>query len=60
VTERREVAGRGDAVELMVRRVLEIGGARFFVVSGGELDGWAVRKDERHAISTALETLSAE
>ena len=60
VTGRREVDGRGDAETLVIRRVLDVGGARFFVVSGGELDGWAVRKDERHAISTALETLSAE
>ncbi len=60
VTERREVEGRGDADELVVRRALDVGGPRFFVVSGGKLDGWAVREDERHAISTALETLSAE
>lgn len=60
VTARRTTDGRLDAARLVIRRVLDVGGARFFVVSGGELDGWAVRKDERHALSTALETLSAE
>jgi len=60
VTERREVDGRADADELVIRRILEVGEARFFVVSGGELDGWVVRNDERHTVSTALETASAE
>lgn len=60
VIERREVEGRRDADELVIRRILEVGEARFFVVSGGELDGWAVRDDERHILSTALETASAE
>ena len=60
VIERRAVQGRRDADELVIRRILEVGEARFFVVSGGELDGWAVRDDERHSVSTALETASAE
>jgi hypothetical protein len=60
VTERRQAEGRGDGDDLVVRRILEVGEARFFVVSGGELDGWAVREDERHTVSTALETASAE
>ena len=60
VIERREVEGRRDADELVVRRILEVGEARFFVVSGGELDGWAVREDERHTVSPVLETASAE
>jgi hypothetical protein len=60
VSERREVQGAHDAGELVIRRILEVGEARFFVVSGGELDGWAVRDDERHSVSTALETASAE
>ena len=60
VIERGEVEGRRDAEELVIRRILEVGQARFFVVSGGELDGWAVRDDERHSVSTALETASAE
>jgi hypothetical protein len=59
-TERREVDGRSGAAELVIRRVLEVGETRFFVVSGGELDGWAVREDERHIVSIELETASAE
>lgn len=60
VIERREAEGRREGDELVIRRILKVGEARFFVVSGGELDGWAVREDERHAVSTALETASAE
>jgi hypothetical protein len=60
VTERREAVGRRDADELVIRGIIEVGAARFFVVRGGELDGWAVREDERHTVSTALETASAE
>ena len=46
VTERRQAEGRGDGDDLVVRRILEVGEARFFIISGGELDGWAVREDE--------------
>lgn len=60
VIERREVEGRGDGDEIPIRRLLEIGEARFFVVGGGDLDGWAIREDDRHAISMALEAASAE
>lgn len=60
VTDRREAEGRRDADPLVIRRIMDVGGARFFVVSGGELDGWAVREDPRHAVSTALESATAE
>ncbi|HSJ00425.1 MAG TPA: Ig-like domain-containing protein, partial [Patescibacteria group bacterium] len=60
VSERRDAVGRRGADELVIRRILEVGEARFFVVSGGDLDGWAVREDDRHTVSTELETASAE
>lgn len=57
---RRDVLGRAEGEHLVIRRTLDVAGVRFFVVSGGELDGWAVRDDDRHTISTALEEASAE
>jgi hypothetical protein len=29
---------------------MTVGGAAFVVISGGELDGWAIRDDPRHRL----------
>ena len=41
VQERRTIAG-GGAHRLVTERTAVVGGARFHVIAGGELDGWAV------------------
>jgi len=60
VTDRLEAEGRADAEGLLIGRTLDVGGVRFFVVSGGELDGWAVREHDRHTVAAELEDASAE
>jgi hypothetical protein len=49
VIDRREVSG-GPGTPLETDGTLTIGGAPFLVVSGGDLDGWAIRDDARHAV----------
>jgi len=49
VIDRRNVSG-GSATALEVDATVNVGGAGFLVVSGGELDGWAIRDDARHAL----------
>jgi hypothetical protein len=44
VIDRRVVAG-AEAAGLTTSSTLDVGGIRFFVLTGGELDGWAVRED---------------
>ena len=50
VMDRRTVSG-GDAAELTTARTLEVGGARFLVLAGADLDGWAVHEDPRIAVT---------
>jgi hypothetical protein len=49
VIDRREVSG-GPATPLKTDATVSIGGAPFLVLSGGELDGWAIRDDARHTV----------
>lgn len=49
VLDRREVSG-GAATELQTTASVTVGGAAFVVISGGELDGWAIRDDPRHRL----------
>jgi hypothetical protein len=49
VIDRREVSG-GPATALETTATMNVGGASFLVLSGGELDGWAIRDDPRHAV----------
>jgi hypothetical protein len=49
VIDRREVSG-GPATRLKTDATVSIGGASFHVLSGGELDGWAIRDDARHTV----------
>jgi hypothetical protein len=49
VIERRTVSA--DGTPLTTARTLEIGGARFFVLAGADLDGWAVREDPRIVVT---------
>lgn len=51
VVERQVVSG-GRLAELRTSRTVDVGGTIFFVVSGGKLDGWAVRE---HPLHTVLE-----
>jgi hypothetical protein len=50
VVDRRTVSGT-DVVDATTTRTLDVGGARFFVLRGGELDGWAVREAPRVAVT---------
>ena len=49
VLDRREVSG-GEATDLQTAAGVTVGGAAFVVLSGGELDGWAIRDDPRHRL----------
>jgi hypothetical protein len=49
VIDRREVSG-GPGAPLETDATVSIGGVPFLVLSGGELDGWAIRDDARHAV----------
>ena len=49
VLDRREVSG-GATTDLQTTASVTIGHAAFVVVSGGELDGWAIRDDPRHRL----------
>jgi hypothetical protein len=49
VIDRREVGG-GPGIPLETEATVSIGGVPFLVLSGGELDGWAIRDDARHAV----------
>jgi len=50
VIDRRVVAG-AQAIGLTTTSTLDVGGVRFFVLTGGELDGWAVREDPRVSVT---------
>ncbi len=50
VIDRRTVSG-ADAASVTTARTLEIGGARFFVLAGADLDGWAIREDSRIVVT---------
>ena len=49
VIDRREASG-GPGTPLETDGTVSIGGVAFLVLSGGELDGWAIRDDARHAV----------
>ena len=49
VIDRRVVSG-GTATGFETDATLNVGGVSFLVLSGGELDGWAIRDDARHAV----------
>lgn len=46
----RRVVGGGSREQLETDATMNVGGASFLVVSGGELDGWAIREDPRHVV----------
>jgi len=49
VLERREVSG-GPSTVLETDATMNVGGVSFLALSGGELDGWAIRDDPHHAM----------
>jgi hypothetical protein len=49
VVERRDING-GPGTELETRASVRVGGVAFVLISGGELDGWAIRDDARHLV----------
>jgi hypothetical protein len=49
VVERREISG-GPGSVLETRASVKVGGVSFLLISGGELDGWAIRADPRHTV----------
>ena len=49
VIERRTVSA--DGTLLTTARTLEVGGARFFILAGADLDGWAIREDPRIVVT---------
>lgn len=49
VVDRREVNG-GPGTELETRATVKVGGVEFLLISGGDLDGWAIHAGARHTV----------
>ena len=58
VVDRMTISG-GRTATLATSRTVEIGGASFFVIDGGQVAGWAVRQDPAHSV-TVVQPASAE